>query len=175
MDPIIDVGKQAPILQLTDLRGDIYTLAKMIGRIIVLNFWSAECVWCERVDHELMGFLDPWKEKVMVLWIASNANESRSLIERVATERNLPTVLLDERQHVADLYSAEVTPQFFIVDAKGKLAYRGSWDDISFRQRVATQVYVPQVVEALMQNLAPRISQTPPYGCVLARFSDQGS
>jgi peroxiredoxin len=173
MDPIIAIGEEAPIFQLTDIRGDFYPLAKMLGRIIVLNFWAAECVWCERVDHELMGFLDTWKEQVIVLRIASNANESRVLIKRVAMERNLPTVLLDEHQQVADLYRAEMTPHFFIVDGRGKLAYRGSWDDISFRQRVATQVYVPEVVEALMQDLAPRISQTPPYGCVLVRFSNQ--
>jgi len=175
VDPIKAVGEKAPIFQLTDIRGDIYSLAKMIGRVIILNFWSAECVWCERVDQELMGFLEPWKEKVIVLWIASNANESSAYIERVARERNLPAVLVDERQQVADSYGAEVTPHFFIVDVRGKLAYQGSWDDISFRQRVATQVYVPEVVEALMQDLAPRISQTPPYGCVLVRFFDQNS
>jgi peroxiredoxin len=173
MDPIITVGEEAPDFQLTDFRGDVYTLAKMQARIIVLNFWSAECAWCERVDHELMGFLETWNEQVKVLWIASNANESRLLIERVAAERNLPTVLMDEHQQVADLYGAEMTPHFFIVDAMRKLAYRGSWNDISFRQRVAKQVYVPEVVEALMQDLAPQIRETTPYGCVLVRYSEQ--
>jgi peroxiredoxin len=172
MDPIIAVGEEAPNFQLTDINGNIYSLVMLLGRIIVINFWSAECAWCERVDHELLGFLDTWKEQVSVLWIASNANESRVIVERIAAERNLPTVLLDEHQQVADLYHAEMTPHFYIVDARGKLAYRGSWDDISFRQRVATQVYVPAVVEALTQDLVPRISQTPPYGCVLVRISD---
>jgi peroxiredoxin len=175
VDPIIATGEKAPLFQLTDIRGDIYSLTKMFGRVIILNFWSAECMWCERVDQWLMGFLETWKEQVIVLWIASNVNESRALVERIATERNLPTVLLDEHQQVADLYGAEVTPHFFIVDARGNLAYRGSWDDISFRQRVATQAYVPDVVEALMQDLTPRIRQTPPYGCILVRFSDQNS
>jgi hypothetical protein len=68
-----------------------------------------------------------------------------------------------------------MTPQFFVVDAKGKLAYQGSWDDITFRQRVATQVYMPQVVEALKQHLVPQINHTLPYGCVLVHFHDKNS
>jgi peroxiredoxin len=175
MDPIIAIGKDAPQFQLIDLRGEIFSLAGMLGRVIVLLFWSAECVWCERVDRELKGFLDTWKDQVNTLWIASNANESCDLIERVSSERNLPLVLLDVDQRVANLYGAEMTPQFFVVDAKGKLIYQGSWDDITFRQRVATQVYVPQVVEALMHDLAPQVSQTPAYGCVLVRIPDPNS
>jgi thiol-disulfide isomerase/thioredoxin len=173
MDPIISIGVEAPNFQLTDLRGDIFTLGKMVGRIIVINFWSAECIWCERVDHELLGYVDRWNEGVKVVWIASNANEPPTLIERIAMERNIPTVLLDERQHVADLYNAETTPHFFIVDMNGKLVYQGAWDDVSFRQRVATQVYIPEVVEALLHEATPQIKQTPAYGCVLVRFFDQ--
>ena len=172
MDPIIEIGQEAPHFQLSDIKGEVISLTRLLGWIIILNFWSAECVWCERVDHELMGILDTWKEHVKVVWIASNANESRNLIERVAIKRNLPTVFLDEHQEVADLYGAETTPHFFVVNANGVLAYQGSWDDITFRQRAATQVFVPKVVEALMQNIAPQISQTPPYGCVLVRYSD---
>lgn len=175
MDPVNAIGEKAPQFELNDLRGEVNSLARMHGWIVVLNFWSAECVWCERVDHELQRYLEEWKEQVKVLWIASNANESPDLIEKVANDRNLPTVLLDEHQKVADLYSVETTPQFFVVDAKGILAYQGSWDDITFRQRLATQTYVPQVVEALKQNLVPRISQTTPYGCMLVRLPDSNA
>ena len=175
MDPITDNVKKAPLFQLSDFRGDIFSLTNTLGRITVLNFWSAECEWCERVDHELLVYKDRWKEEVKVVWIASNANESSSLIERVAKERNIPTVLVDEHQEVADLYNAEMTPHFFIVDKNGNLAYQGAWDDISFRQRVATQVYVPEVVEALLNEESPQINQTPAYGCVLVRFFDQNS
>jgi len=175
MDPIIATGALAPLFQLTDLSGEIYKLEDFQGRITLLTFWSAECEWCERVDHELLDWLDSCKETVKVLWIASNLNESHGLIERVANTRNLPTVLLDEHQVVADLYGAETTPHFFIVERMGKLAYQGAWDDITFRQRVATRVYVAEAVEALRQGLTPQVMQTPPYGCILVRYSDSNS
>ncbi len=116
--------------------------------------------------------MNSWKEQVKVLWIASNANETRELIEGVANERAIAPVLLDEHQQAANHYGVQTTPHFFVLDAKGDMAYQGSWDDISFRQRVATQMYVPQAVDALMQARTLKISQTPPYGCMLVRFSD---
>jgi peroxiredoxin len=172
MDTLIKAGEQAPQFQLPDLKGKLHSLDGLRGWIIVLNFWSAECTWCERVDHELTEFLEAWKEHTQVLWIASNANESRDLIERVAAERNMPAVLLDPLQIVANLYGAQTTPHFFVVDAKGILAYQGAWDDVTFRQRVASQVYIPQVVEALSHNLSAELTNTPPYGCMLVRFAE---
>jgi peroxiredoxin len=170
MDTIIPIGDLAPEFQLSDLRGRMVSLHDFHGSILVLNFWSAECTWCERVDHALTGFMDEWKDRVKVLWIASNAHETQELIEKVAAERELPIVVFDEQQQVANLYGVQTTPHFFIIDSNGGLAYQGAWDNITFRQRVATQLYVPQAVRALLKNLSPDISQTQPYGCVLVRF-----
>jgi peroxiredoxin len=175
MDSIISIGEQAPQFQLPNLKGRLHNLSDLLGRIVVLNFWSAECEWCERVDHELTTFLDPWKDEVKVLWIASNTNESGDLIKKVATDRNIPTVLLDTDQQVADVYGAQTTPHFFVINASGKLAYQGAWNDVTFRQRVATQVYVPLVIDALRRNNIPKITQTPPYGCMLVRFPKETS
>ena len=169
MDPIIPIGKPAPHFQLPDIEGKDHALDDMVGWIVVLNFWSAECDWCERVDHELTAYLEAWKDKVRVWWIASNANEAPEQVRKVAAERKLATVLVDDHQEVAKLYGAQTTPHFFIVDTQGRLAYQGAWDDITFRQRVASQVYVPKVIASLQNSLTPEISQTPPYGCVLVR------
>lgn len=170
MDTLINIGEEGPSFQIRDLWGNVFSMSEMRGWIVVLYFWSAECMWCERVDNELMNYLGGWKEQVKVVWIASNGNETRDFIEGVASSRNLPIVLVDEQQLVANLYGAQTTPHFFIVDGKGKLAYQGAWDDINFRQRTATQVYVPRVVGALMNNQPPEVSQTQPYGCVLVRY-----
>lgn len=171
MDPVIQTGMPAPQFQLFDLQGNLISLDELQGRIVILNFWSAECIWSERVDQELLSYLNSWKARVKVLWIASNINETRDLIVKVAKKRQIPLVLLDDHLKVVDLYGAQTTPHFFVVDDQGRLAYQGAWDDITFRQRVATQVYVPKAVEALIDHKSPEITQTPPYGCALVRFT----
>lgn len=175
MDTLMRNGDKAPDFSLPDLKDKHHSLNNFDGWIRVLYFWSAECTWCERVDQNVTRSLEAWKDTTKVLWIASNANETRDLIGRVASERNIPNVLLDNNQTVADLYGVQTTPHFFVIDRGGSLVYQGAWDDITFRKRVATQVYVPQVVESLIQGVNPAITRTPPYGCALVRFTQSGS
>jgi len=173
MDSVIQIGANAPEFQLPDLSGNLVSLKDFKSSVVVLNFWSSECDWCERVDQELTNYLAQWKGMATVLWIASNAHETRELVEKVAVERNIPIVLLDEQLKAANLYGVQTTPHFFVLDTQGKLAYQGAWDDITFRQRVATKSYVPQAVKALIHGNHPDITQTRAYGCSLVRFSEE--
>jgi peroxiredoxin len=173
MDSVIQIGTKAPEFQLPDLRGNLVSLKDYKGSIVVLNFWSSECDWCERVDHELTNNLPRWKGKAIALWIASNAHETREMVEKVAFKRNLPIVLFDEQLKVANLYGVQTTPHFFVVDRQGNLAYQGAWDDITFRQREATNSYVPQAIQALLNGHDPNITQSQAYGCTLVRFSEK--
>jgi len=171
MDTIIKIGDRAPLFQLPNLKGELHGLNEYLGWNVVLNFWSAECDWCKRVDEEVIDYLVAWNERVRVLWIASNANESVDLIEKTAAERKIPSVWIDADQKVADLYGAHITPQFYVVGGGGVLRYQGAWDNITFRQRKATQVYIPQVIEALLHDQSPEVTTTPAYGCTLVRHS----
>jgi peroxiredoxin len=173
MDSVIQIGAKAPEFQLPDLSGNLVSLRDFKGSMVVLNFWSSECDWCERVDQELTIFLAQWRDRLTVLWIASNAHETQELVEKVAVERKIPIVLLDEQLKVANLYGVQTTPHFFVVDTQGSLAYQGAWDDITFRQRVATKRYVPQAIQAVMNNQYPDITHTQAYGCTLVRFNEE--
>ena len=51
MDPLARVGEPAPDFVLHDLEGRTCRLADERGRILVLNFWSAECPHSERIDR----------------------------------------------------------------------------------------------------------------------------
>ncbi len=170
MDSVIKIGAKVPLFNLSDLDGQMVGIEELNGRIVVVNFWSAECDWCLRIDGELLAYASRWGRRVKVLWIASNGNESQALIARVAAERKLPAVLIDEGHHVADLYGATVTPHFFILDSGGRIRYQGAWDDITFRRRVATRQYVDEAIEALLKGAEPGITETPPYGCTLVRL-----
>jgi peroxiredoxin len=171
MDTIIKIGELAPRFRLHNVKGEEHIMEDNLGWIVVVNFWSAVCDWCKRVDADLIPYLDPWKDSVRVIWIASNENESRELIQKTATERRLPTVLIDTGQSAADMYGALVTPHFFVVDGTGILRYQGAWDDITFRHRTATQTYVTEVVEALRRDQILKVTSTPAYGCTLVRYA----
>lgn len=171
MTPTIDIGQPAPDFTLPDLNGAFHSLSALRGRIVVVNFWSAECPWSERADRDLVQALGAWGPAVALLSVAPNANEPPELLESVASGRGLPLVLVDSGQRVADRYGALVTPHLYVVDADGVLRYQGAPDDVTFRQRQASRPYLRLAVEALLEGRLPNPAETPPFGCSIVRFS----
>jgi peroxiredoxin len=165
------VGMKAPDFTLNDLDKRAHSLTDYRQQIVAINFWSAECPWAERGDRLILEWLKEWQERVALLPIASNANEPPELLKKVARQRGLPLVLSDPDHQVADLYGAETTPHLFVVDEQGLIRYLGGFDDITFRKRTASQFYLHEAVEALLNGHQPEISQTDPYGCTIVRFS----
>jgi peroxiredoxin len=169
MDPITNIGQPAPHFSLPDLQGRTYTLSQYQGRIVILNFWSAECPWSERTDEVLLRVLQAWDDRVVLLPIAANANESPDLLANVARSRGLPLVLHDPDGQAVDLYQAITTPHLFVADAQGILRYQGAFDDVTFRNRTPGQIYLIEAVDALLDGKIPRITSTSPYGCSIMR------
>jgi peroxiredoxin len=171
MDTLIHVGQPAPDFSLPDLQGQPHSLSAWRGRIVALNFWSAECTWSERVDGLLLAALPGWGQRVQMVWLAANASEPAALLAQVAGQRGLPLLLHDAGQQAANLYGAQNTPHLFVVDEQGTLRYQGAFDDVTFRQRSPTRGYLFQAVEALLSGQSPDPAETPPYGCTIVRHS----
>lgn len=169
MDTLIPTGRPAPAFSLPDLAGRLHHLEEARGSILVINFWSAECPWAERADREILAHLPAWGGRLQYWAVASNANEPAALLRRVAETRTLPLVLRDDRHTVADLYHAQTTPHFFVVDRSGFLRYQGGYDDVTFRKRIAEEFYLPNAVEALLAGKIPDPAETPAYGCTIIR------
>ncbi len=165
----MQMNELAPEFQLPDLQGVFHTLSDFRGRIVIVNFWSAECPHSERADMLLTENLAHWGQDVQLLAIASNRNESVQMVAEVARARRLPMVLIDAEHAVADLYEAVTTPHVFIVDRGGLLRYRGAVDDVTFRQRKATRFYLKEAVDALLAGQVPELQETPAYGCTIVR------
>ncbi|HET9909719.1 MAG TPA: redoxin domain-containing protein [Anaerolineales bacterium] len=165
----MQLNQPALDFELYDLRGKIHKLSDYRGKIVILNFWSAECPHSERTDRVLLDSLVHWGDNVAVLPIASNRNESVQMVKEAAKTRHLPTVLLDAECKVANRYEAISTPHVFVLDPDGILRYRGAVDDVKFRQPKATRFYLEEAVEALLNNRKPDPEETLAYGCAIVR------
>jgi len=165
----MELMEPAPDFCLPDLDGKMHCLKDMRGKVVMINFWSAECPQSARVDE----VLSTWQEKpgaqVVFLRIASNRNETLDEMRQAASGRGVSLVLRDSQQKVADLYAAETTPHCYLVDANGLLRYRGAFDDVSFRVRKSTQPYALSALEAILEGCNPLPAETAPYGCSIVR------
>ena len=165
----MQINEPALDFELPDLQGRLHKLSDYRGRIVIVNFWSAECPHSERTERSTLATLVQWGGEVILLSIAANRSESVQEVEEAAKTRRLPTVLIDAGHIVADLYEAVATPHVFVIDREGILRYRGAVDDVTFRQRNASRFFLEEAVEALLEGRSPEVNDVPAYGCAIVR------
>jgi len=165
----MNINEPAPDFELPDLNGNIHRLSQYRGKIVIVNFWSCECPHSERTDKAIMSMFVQWRDDVAMLSIASNRSENVEAIKNVSESRRLPTVLIDANCQVADLFNAQTTPHVFVVDRDGVIRYRGSVDDVTFRQKAPTRFFLDLAVESLLDRHLPVLTESPTYGCAIVR------
>jgi peroxiredoxin len=165
----VELHQPAPDFELPDLQGRLHRLCDRRGKIVLLNFWSAECPHSARTDRLILDLLEKWNGEVELLSIAANQNESVQMMQDVAEMRGIPKVLIDAQHLVADKFDAMTTPHVFVLDRAGILRYRGAVDNVTFRHREASQFFLRDAVTALLQGRVPELSETPAYGCTIVR------
>jgi peroxiredoxin len=169
VDSVARINEPAPDFELPDLEGQLHRPSQVLGRLLVLNFWSAECPWSERADEQILPLWKAWGPEVELWAIASNLNEDIASMREAARVRGLPVVLRDENQQVADRYRAQTTPHFYVIDRSGVLRYTGALDDTTFRKREPERDYLASAVRALLEGGMPDPQETPGYGCTIVR------
>jgi hypothetical protein len=74
--------------------------------------------------------------------------------------------LMDETQSVARAYRAACTPDFFLFDAHGALAYRGRLDETRPKGGVPPHGRdLREALDAVIAGHAPSAAQEPSVGC----------
>lgn len=74
--------------------------------------------------------------------------------------------LFDEEQEAARAFQAACTPDFYVFDGEGKLAYRGQMDDSRpGNDRPVTGADLRAALDAVLAGEAPDEDQTPSIGC----------
>ena len=170
MDPLARPGEAAPDFELLDLSGIPHRRSSLLGRILVINFWSADCPHSVRADRRLLELKSEWGDRVAVWSVACNRNERMEDSARVAAERGVDPLLLDPDQAVADRYGAVTTPHVFLIDAAGILRYAGAPDDVTFGQPRPTRSYLGEAAAALLAGREPPLTETPTFGCAIVRM-----
>lgn len=172
------VGEEAPDFVLTDLEGHGVRLAEFRGRIVVLEWFDPNCVFVEtgHTGGELARLTRELASEGVV-WLAINStgpgkpSSSPERNRRFAQEHELSAkILLDPTGRVGRSFGATLSPEVFVIDENGALAYRGPADDAPFgkvKGGGAPTVYVEQVIDALREHRAPERVRAKVYGCAI--------
>ncbi|MGF1580789.1 MAG: thioredoxin family protein [Gemmataceae bacterium] len=135
------------------------------GKVTALIITCNHCPVAVRYEDKIIKLAEKYSENNKVGVVAINVNnlEADKLpamkVRAKAKGFNFP-YLYDPSQKIARALGARVTPEFYVIDAKGTLVYHGAMD-----QRGKGSNFVDLAIQATLNGETPKTQNTRAFGC----------
>jgi hypothetical protein len=173
---MLPLGTALPPVRLVDVVAgrevDVGELARG-KRGLVVAFICNHCPYVVHLRKELVQVAHEALDRGFAV-VAINSNDAEHYpqdgpgpMARLAKEESWRfPFLFDASQDVARSFGAECTPDLYLFDAGGKLAYRGQFDDSRpSSKKPVTGSDLRAAIEAVASGARPAADQKPSIGC----------
>lgn len=172
----VPLGSRIPWFEVTDLDGRVHTTADLpVGRPVVVAFLCNHSPYVLHLEKDLAAAARRWAESgVCCIGVASNderaypADNREELARQAARAGWTFPYGFDESQRAAKAFGASCTPEFFLYDRDGRLAYHGQYDGSRPATTTTDQSVGRDLCDAIEAVLADRPvarQQHPAFGC----------
>jgi peroxiredoxin len=151
---IASIGKDAPVVELTNLDGETVRLADFAGHPTAVLFWNPGCGFCQRMVDDLKAWESNKPEGAPKLLVVSTGE-----VEQNREQDLTSPVVLDSGFTVGRAFGASGTPSAVLVGADGKIASGlavGGPTVISLLRNEAPNLLDASVAEEPDEPAAPR-------------------
>ncbi len=171
---MLALGTQMPEFSLPDtVSGQLVASQTLLGKPSVVFFICNHCPFVKHIRSGIADFGRFCQERgANMVAISSNdataypADAPPAMTAEAKEAGYVFPYLFDDSQDVARAFDAACTPDLYIFDAQGKLAYRGQFDGARPQNAVpVTGADARTAVDALLAGKAPSPEQTPSIGC----------
>jgi thiol-disulfide isomerase/thioredoxin len=114
---IASIGKDAPVVELSNLDGEPVKLADFAGHPTAVLFWNPGCGFCQRMVDDLKAWEADKPEDAPNLLVVSTGEVEANREQGLASP-----VVLDSGFNVGRAFGASGTPSAVLVGADGKIA-----------------------------------------------------
>ncbi|WLT37682.1 thioredoxin family protein [Synechocystis sp. B12] len=172
---MLALGTQAPDFSLWDVTAEQpLTLGEAMGeKGLLVMFICCHCPFVKHIQAQLSQLGKDYQNSGLAM-VAISANDAEKYpddappgLKKMAQDWDYCfPVLYDETQAIAKAYRAACTPDFFLFDAQGKLAYRGQLDDSRPSNGLpVTGVDLRQAMDLVLAGSPVPTEQKPSIGC----------
>ncbi len=171
---MLELGTPLPAFHLPDYNGKLMSdrdFANAPGLLVA--FISTHCPFVKLIEKALGAFGSEYQPKGLAM-IAIGANDlggfpqdgPEGMKAQAALAGFTFPYLFDETQKVAQAFKAACTPDLFLFDGSGKLAYRGQFDAARPGNNVSpTGSDIRAAADAVLAGKPVPPAQTPSIGC----------
>jgi peroxiredoxin len=172
---LVKIGDAAPEADRTmkALDGSMVSIAGVAGaKGTLVIFTCNHCPWVKAWQERTVGTANAFLEQGIGV-IAINSNDPadypedgiEGMKERSTAQGMKYPYVVDEGSIVARAFGATKTPEFYLFDADGKLAYKGALDDNAQKPEDVTKTYLKDALTALVSGQPISIRTTKAFGC----------
>lgn len=171
---MLELGTPLPSFSLSDFNGKTVSDADFKGsKALLVAFICKHCPFVKHIRSEFARFAKEYESKgLKVVAIMSNSIEEfpedgpEGMKQEAADAGYTFPYLFDKDQKVATAFKAACTPDLFLFDSNGRLAYRGQFDGSRPKNNVPiTGSDLRAAADAVLAGNAPSESQRPSIGC----------
>lgn len=144
------------------------------GKTTALVFVSTQCPVSNDYNGRMKALYNEYKAKgVNFVFANANSVESPTDVAKHSTDNGFTfAVHKDNDNKLADRFSAQVTPEVFVFDKTGKVAYHGSIDDSRAVDRISKRP-LKDALDAVLAGKAAPVAQSKAFGCTIKRAKKQ--
>jgi cytochrome c biogenesis protein CcmG/thiol:disulfide interchange protein DsbE len=135
--PVMD--QSAPSLVLTQLNGEVFDLAKMRGKVVLVNYWATWCAPCKKEMPILNSFYRRHRgDGLEIIGVSADRPQDFAKMRKMSGSLAYPTATMNE---VTDngFGPPEGFPLTYVVDRNGVIRDRF----IDVREQLLTDVVLP--------------------------------
>jgi peroxiredoxin len=171
---MLALGTPIPEFSLPDaVTGGLVASSSLLGKPSVVFFICNHCPFVKHIRGGIADFGSFCRERgAAMVAISSNdaiaypADAPPAMAVEAKEAGYVFPYLFDDSQAVARAFDAACTPDLYIFDAQGKLAYRGQFDGARPGNNVPVSgADARAAIEALLAGSAPSAEQIPSIGC----------
>ena len=107
---------------LTDLTGKSWTLSKLRGKVVLVNFWATWCPPCRKEMPDLDTLAHRFAKQGLVVLSLSDEDDHAKVASYISSHNIKYPILLDPDGTTAHQFHVEGIPKTFIFDRTGKVA-----------------------------------------------------
>src|ERR1035438_10028709 len=115
-------GKPAPAFEVRTIGGEAFSLSKLKGKPVLLDFWATWCGPCRKSMPAVEKMYQDFKEQGLVV-LAVDAGEERATVEEFLKKTPMPyPVALSGESSITESYHVGAFPTFVMIGRQGKIA-----------------------------------------------------
>ena len=134
---LLAAGSKAPDWTLETPTGEVVSLSKLRGKVVVLDFWAIWCTPCVRAMPAVQKLHERFKGKPLAVFGISTWERKRADPVAFMKKKKLTYGLLLKGDQVAQAYGIQGIPTFYVIGPDGTILHASSGFDPSGEAKLA--------------------------------------